>query len=1777
MAPSEHKTILADSRVRVAYCDQCQFNLRDKAGVPTQKPTAFVCSHELLAAPLRRYCPKLHQHSQLAGSLMGESKCAFAQTWSKELCYAIVDAIIKLKKLKPGYSYPAASSSIQEVCKACKSHARRDDLRHIRKGDCRFPFDIGVAWSCPACAKHQHVHARGHTNIPGECQWADAISRGSSSRGGFPKDPRVPDEYPLPEANDFDEDPETSPPDTLIGKWSPVSDLRLLTELDSIRQVEGYHKLAAGPASVASDASFVRSPEPRHTVAQLPTRSVFGFFPDLPTKYGNWWQLQNNVPSGKRDNIGYNVPILVHIFHPSDIVDSSPFKEKSDVEDLPAPKRRQIVPFIPAEAREGEEEPPPEVLAVPAAAPEDGVLAVSPDPDWTSFDLGKALRNLRSANTPTIVRQLRILHLRWWHVKSAKMQALLTAAGLPRTVTDMVPSVIDTCRVCRQWQRNGKDAITSSRLSIEFNANIQCDLLFIGTLIILHLVDEATRWSAAELVKGKTTNDLIPTIIRIWFRLFGPPKTITADHEGSLCSEEASIAFERWGVSFKPKPVGSHAYIVERHNELLRTQFKHVKAQCILEGLQVDDSEILSEALYSKNTMLSIHGKSPYQAVIGRTPPILGDFEQQTVSAIDDSTGSLSRHATRLREISLQAMVEGTAQDRLRRAAASSTRTSGELLNLKAGDSVDVFRSPANKDSTGWRGPATVMGTQNITDGYVDVKWGGRAMSVRVADMRRSLVYVSLLDNDLPQLRVLIDHLQTLHNTMQTLACVHGPTGWTLSKAARENPLIFRSGVFLGCNVFHIRCVGIRLGKGVATLRGQDNVNNCILMWWPQSVSANYKTLLHSGSMNLNLKQVFGEAWETMEWVQFMGIGEEESVAVRRIIDDPMLGDLFVEPQGPAPPDPPRLDPIRENDEEMDDPDEGMEQAMQQPPQPPPQPPQRPPPLRRQPQVRPKATPIAPPRSRERTPVPTDTTTSTSTRQPTASAASSAQTWTSAEALPAGWKREHRRPGLEPKRRQQPPKQATPVPSNQTSTSNSTSTNSAPPTFPKQPKSSPAASSWQIPMAPTQVEPNQVPVDSDSDLESDASTIVERSEQYYNKVLNPPVSENYQNHRKHAPALFAGSDVCSGMHEVVKSQQAYLAAMPVSYGPAPVLLEPQLRADDDELEIEFSYHMAKLVNDCPAMEPTDVLVYKVSKKTGATTKVIEKAFDILSAQDIRDNWPAVEVAFRSEVKSFKANGTYRITRRNLIRNICSAKWVVKWKSTAEGRVIKARLTIRGFEDLQSNLDTFSGTASRWGQRIVCSLAVQRQWTLFTSDVATAFLQGLTFEELSTMSDAPIRQVAFVPPIGSEWLFQEVEPNYVPWRDVLELLKCVYGLKDAPRLWRQRLVQVLRSTGGTPLHNDANLFVWFFGGQLQALLSTHVDDLKGCGVKQKIQEILGVLERAFGSLKTSFRVFVHCGIHHEQSTDDKKIRLHQNAYVSQLQPMSVPPLKLGNTALDAKQNADFLSLLGGMSWTTQTRMDTAVFVCALQRAAKAPLMEHATRLNQIVKWARRKPAYLTYVQIVGLCCCLSVSDSAFRREDLRGLAMRGSVLGICQASDKVLGGTFHVVEFFARKQRRVTRSTFSAELNALSDSLEFNRLLALTMTEILSPQLSARDLLGLEEKGMLILPMQAVVDAKSVYDALATTDIKAPSEQSLTMLLCQVKESLRTHSLHRLWWCHTEDMISDGLTKGLVSRQALLTLGDTGRWTLLHEAVGFTDPVYQPIHSVRESITATEHA
>ena len=105
----------------------------------------------------------------------------------------------------------------------------------------------------------------------------------------------------------------------------------------------------------------------------------------------------------------------------------------------------------------------------------------------------------------------------------------------------------------------------------------------------------------------------------------------------------------------------------------------------------------------------------------------------------------LISHTHRLREIRIQAMVEGSARARLGRALNTRATLSAQKLNLQVGDEVDIYRAPDNKDASGWEGPADVIDVSRATRGVASVVQNSHVKEVQLAHVRRHLHVLPLL------------------------------------------------------------------------------------------------------------------------------------------------------------------------------------------------------------------------------------------------------------------------------------------------------------------------------------------------------------------------------------------------------------------------------------------------------------------------------------------------------------------------------------------------------------------------------------------------------------------------------------------------------------------------------------------------------------------------------------------------------------------------------------------------------------------------------------------------------------------------------------------------------------------------------------------------------------------------------------------------------------------------------------------------------------------------
>ena len=193
--------------------------------------------------------------------------------------------------------------------------------------------------------------------------------------------------------------------------------------------------------------------------------------------------------------------------------------------------------------------------------------------------------------------------------------------------------------------------------------------------------------------------------------------------------------------------------------------------------------------------------------------------------------------------------------------------------------------------------------------------------------------------------------------------------------------------------------------------------------------------------------------------------------------------------------------------------------------------------------------------------------------------------------------------------------------------------------------------------------------------------------------------------------------------------------------------------------------------------------------------------------------------------------------------------------------------------------------------------------------------------------------------------------------------------------------------------------------------------------------------------------------------------------------------------------------------------------------------------------KRVPVSLVYRRIAGPLRLLCFSDAAFKaqEDESSGLALRGLVVLVIGESDSATySGNCHLVDFVVRRQKRVVRSTFSAELNALSDGIETALLIQLILHQVhCGTEATPEQLVHQMDHGQLYPPIDIFVDAKAVFDALVAKDAHPPSESSLYLLLISIRTRIIIRSIRRLGWLDTRDMLADALTKGSAPRMVLM--------------------------------------
>ncbi|KAI0505062.1 hypothetical protein KFK09_016019 [Dendrobium nobile] len=408
--------------------------------------------------------------------------------------------------------------------------------------------------------------------------------------------------------------------------------------------------------------------------------------------------------------------------------------------------------------------------------------------------------------------------------------------------------------------------------------------------------------------------------------------------------------------------------------------------------------------------------------------------------------------------------------------------------------------------------------------------------------------------------------------------------------------------------------------------------------------------------------------------------------------------------------------------------------------------------------------------------------------------------------------------------------------------------------------------------------------------------------------------------------------------------------------------------------------------------------------------------------------PSWRAAMSDEFHALQRQGTWSLVPAPSTNSILGCKWTYRLKRDATGSITqhKARLVAQGFNQ-QQGLDyheTFSPVAKLPTIRILLTIATQRHWSLLQLDVTNAFLHG-DLEEDVYMSQPQ----GFV---DSQF------PTHV-----CKLHKSIYGLKQSPRQWYNKLTQHLTRTGFQFSRADPSLLM-YKQGTVQIYILIYVDDMLITGNdNSSIQHILLGLRQAF-SLKDPAPVSLFLGI--RISHTPHGLFLDQQQYATDIlksagflhcKPLPTPitPRSIQSREPDSNllHPPNYRSIVGSLQYLTITRPDLAFATNQLCQHMHNPQPTHVHALKRTLRYLQGTLNY-------GLPLCRGdLTLQTFADADWASdSADRKSVSGFCTFLGK------NLISWSVKKQITVAKSSTEAEYRALaaatSDVIWLRRLL-----------------------------------------------------------------------------------------------------------------------------------------
>ncbi|UYV84151.1 hypothetical protein LAZ67_X001338, partial [Cordylochernes scorpioides] len=369
------------------------------------------------------------------------------------------------------------------------------------------------------------------------------------------------------------------------------------------------------------------------------------------------------------------------------------------------------------------------------------------------------------------------------------------------------------------------------------------------------------------------------------------------------------------------------------------------------------------------------------------------------------------------------------------------------------------------------------------------------------------------------------------------------------------------------------------------------------------------------------------------------------------------------------------------------------------------------------------------------------------------------------------------------------------------------------------------------------------------------------------------------------------------------------------------------------------------------------------------------------------------------------------------KKLIKSKWIFSIKKNSDGSIknFKARLVATGYDQILGSdyHGIYSPTIRPETIRILIKIAAMKKVIPQQKDVQTAFLYGDLEEEIFMLQ-----------PPGFE------KGN----NKICYLMKSIYGLKQASRMWNKKLDELLTNAGMKQSANDPCLYYCNFRNHF-LYLGIHVDDILSVGSGDDFEE--NIWKRIKREIDITDLGAAKNFLGMEFEYRDDSIFINQKKYIEEiLEAYNLRYCNPSKTPLCISTNYDlfensksidqkyYQEIVGKLIYiATRTRPDICYAISNMSRFNKDPREVHMNGLKKILRYLKGTMNYeLIYSR--GDSSIVTYTDASWdRTADARSYS--GFVIEMGN----------NLLNWKSNKQRSVALSTAESELEALSEGIK----------------------------------------------------------------------------------------------------------------------------------------------